>query len=141
MQKTQSEITAKMSDPELLGAFLNGVTSSFKSKKGRVTAVVAKARYHKAIKNQAQQRIEHSAGSCPSNTVIKVLLDSGRDGDLMFHEKGTHIHSPYLTRQVQNSQHVLNWSFLTKGRSKVSLKFFEHSRQHGVSHNTRHCRV
>ena len=31
--KIQSEITAKLSDPELLGAFLNSVDSSFKSKK------------------------------------------------------------------------------------------------------------
>ena len=77
-QKTQSEITAKLSDPELLEALLNNVSSSFKSKKeGRVTAVVAKARYPLATKNQAQQRLEHSAGSLPSNTIIKVLLDSG----------------------------------------------------------------
>ena len=77
-KETQSEITAKVSYPELSGAFLNSVNSSFKSKKeGRVTAVVAQARYHKATNNQAQQRFEHSARSHPSNTVIKVLLDSG----------------------------------------------------------------
>jgi hypothetical protein len=45
----------------------------------------------------------------------------------MFHEKGTPMHLPYLTRQVPNSWHTLNGSFLTKGRSKVSLKFFEYS--------------
>ena len=38
--KTQSEITAKLLDPKLLGAFLHSVNSSFKSKKeGRATAV------------------------------------------------------------------------------------------------------
>ena len=33
LQKTQSEITAKLSDPEMSGAFLNSVNSSFESKK------------------------------------------------------------------------------------------------------------
>ena len=47
-------------------------------------------------------------------------------GDIMF-QKGTPIHSPYLTRQVPNSWHASNGSFLTKGRSKVSLKVFEYS--------------
>ena len=104
------------------------MNSSFNSKKeGGVTAVAGKARYHKATDNQAKQKFEHSARSRPSNTVIKVLLDSGSDGDLMFHEKGTPIHFPYLTRQVPNSCHTSNGSFLTKGRSKVSLKFFEYS--------------
>jgi hypothetical protein len=127
-KKAQSEITAEMSDPVLSGALLNSVNSSFKSEQeGRVTAVVAKARYQKATKNQAQQRFEQSTRSCPSNTVIKVLLNSRSDGDLMFHEKGTPMHFPYLTRQVPKSWHTLNGSFLTKGRSKVSLTFFEYS--------------
>jgi hypothetical protein len=104
------------------------VHSSFKNEtEGRVTAVVAKARYQQATENQSQQKLEHSARSRPSNKVIKVLLDSGSDGDLMFHEKGTPMHFPYLTRQVPNSWHTSNGSFLTKGRSKVSLKFFEYS--------------
>ena len=124
----QSEITAEMSDPELSGAFLNSVSSSFSNEQeGRVTAVVAKARYQKATESQTKQRFEHSARSHPSNAVIKVLLDSGSDGDLMFHEKGTPMHFPYLTRQVPNSWHTSNGSFLTKGRSEVSLKFFEYS--------------
>ncbi len=37
------------------------------------------------------------------------------------------MHFPYLTRQVPNSWHRSNGSFLTKGRSEVSLKFFEYS--------------
>ena len=37
------------------------------------------------------------------------------------------MHFPYLARQVPNSWHTLNGSFLTRGRSKVSLKFFEYS--------------
>ena len=45
---TQSELTAELSDPKLLGALLNSPSSFFNSKQeGRVTAVVAKARYQK----------------------------------------------------------------------------------------------
>jgi hypothetical protein len=45
----------------------------------------------------------------------------------MFREKGTPMHFPYLTRQMPNSLHTLNGNFLTKGRSKVNIKFFEYS--------------
>ena len=43
---TQSELTAELLDPKLLGALLNSVNSTL-NRKGRVTAVVAKARYQK----------------------------------------------------------------------------------------------
>ena len=42
-------------------------------------------------------------------------------------KKGTVKHFPYLTRQVPKSWHMSNGSFLTKGMSNVSLKFFEYS--------------
>ena len=78
-----------------MGAFLRSVNSSFRSEKEvRVTNVVAKARYQKATENQAQQRFKHSARSHPSNAVIKILVDSGSDGDQMFHEKGMPMHFP-----------------------------------------------
>jgi hypothetical protein len=90
-KNTQREITADMSDPELSGASLNSVSSSVSNEQeGRVTPVVAKARYKKATKNQSKE-FEHSARSRPSNTVIKVLLDSGPDDDIMFHKE-----HPYL---------------------------------------------
>ena len=66
-----------MSDLKMLGAHLDSVSSFFSNEQeGRITAVVAKARYQTATKNQTMQKVKHSARSCPSNTVIKVLLDS-----------------------------------------------------------------
>ena len=125
---TQPEVTAKLTDPEMSFAHLNNVNSSFSNEQeGRVTAVVAQARYQRAAESQTKQRVEHSARSHPSNAVIKVLLDSGSGGDLWFHEKGMPMHFPYLTRQAPNSSHTSNGSFLNKGRSKVSLEFFEYS--------------
>ncbi len=54
-KNTQSERTAKMLDPELSGAHLNSVSYSFNCKQeGRVTAVVAQARYQRAT--QAETR-------------------------------------------------------------------------------------
>ena len=38
------------------------------------------------------------------------------------------MHFPYLTRQVPNSWHTSTGSFLTKGRSKISLRVFEYSK-------------
>ena len=123
---TQSEITAELSDPELSGELFNSVNSPLTGNEGRVTAVVAKARCI-ATENPARKNHEHSTGCRTSNTVIKILLDSGSDGDLLFHEKGTVRHFPYLTRQVPKSWLTSNESFLTKGRAEVNLKFFEYS--------------
>ncbi len=82
---TQPEVTAKLLDPEMSGAHLNNVNSSFShEQEGRVTAVITQARYQRATRNQTKQRVEHSARTCPSNAVIKVLLDSGSDGNLKF---------------------------------------------------------
>ena len=117
-----------MSDPEMSGALLNSVSYSFKNEQeGRVTAVVAKVKYQQATENQAKQKIEQSARCRPSNKVIQVLLDSGSDGDLMFHEKRTSMQFPYLMRQVPNSWYTSNGSFLTKRMNEVCLKFFEYS--------------
>jgi hypothetical protein len=59
--------------------------------------------------------------------LIKVLLDSGSDGDLLFHEKGTAKHFPYSARQVPQSWHTSNGVFQTNGRGKANIKFFEYS--------------
>ena len=96
--------------------------STLSDSEGRVTAVVAKVKYE-ATKSQACRKIKHPGRHCTSDNIIKVLLDSGSDGDLWLHEKGAPMHFPYLTRHVPLSWNTLNGSFLTKGRSKVTLKF------------------
>jgi len=93
-------------------------------------------------KNQSPQpqRHEHFARHHTSNAIIKVLLDSGSDDDLVFHDKGTPMHLPYLIRQVSTSWHRWNENFFTKGWSEVNLKFFEYSNCK-VYGNTIHCAV
>ena len=58
---------------------------------------------------------------------IRVLLDSGSDGDLLFHKKGTAKQFSYLTRQVPKTWHTSNGDFQTKGKGDIQLKFFQYS--------------
>jgi len=90
------------------------------NEKGKVVAVVAVAKY-------GQARHHKSSKKATKEKLIRVLLDSGSDGNLLFHEKGRPKHFPYLTRQVPCSWHTLNGIFQTKGRGKLPIKFFEYS--------------
>ena len=68
-----------------------------------------------------------SSKKATNEKLIWVLLDSGSDGDLLFYQKGKPEHFPYLTRQVPCSWHTSNGVFHTKGRGKLSIRFFEYS--------------
>jgi hypothetical protein len=83
-------------------------------------AVVAVAKYGHAHHQKSSKK-------ATKEKLIRVLLDSGSDGDLLFHEKGKPKHFPYLTRQVPCSWHTLNGVFHTKGRGKLLIKFFKYS--------------
>ena len=50
--------------------------------------------------------------------LIRVLLDSGSDGDLMFHKKGTPKCFPYSARLVPKSWCTLNGTFHFPHRGK-----------------------
>jgi len=62
---------------------------------------------------------------------IRVLLDSGSDGDLLFHKKGAPKCFP--TRQVPKSWCTSNGNFHTEGRGKLKLEFFKYSNSKRVS--------
>jgi hypothetical protein len=55
------------------------------------------------------------------------VLDSGSDGDLLFHKKGTPKYFPYLARQVPKSWCTSNGDFHTEGRGEIGIKFYEYS--------------
>jgi hypothetical protein len=86
------------------------------NKKGKVMAVVTMAKYGNA-------RHHKSSNKATKEKCIRVLLDSGLDGDLLFHKKGKPKHFPYLTRQVPYSWHTSNGVFHTKGRGKLLINF------------------
>ena len=50
------------------------------------------------------------------DNLIRVLIDSGSDGDCWFHKKGTPKQFPYLTRPIPKSWHMLNGAFYTEAR-------------------------
>ena len=58
---------------------------------------------------------------------IRVLLDTGSDGDIWFHRKGATKRFPYTERQVVKSYHTSAGVFHTKGQAKFEMKFFEYS--------------
>ena len=93
--KVTSESTNSDSLPPLRQG--NSYNMSSSNDKGQVIAVVAKVRFT-ATKNWAHRRIKQPGWRCSSDQIIRVMLDSGFDRDLMFHEKGTSMHFPYLTR-------------------------------------------
>ena len=92
--------------------------------KVQVTAIVARL-IHLA-RSTALTRGKQLSQSHKSN-LIRVLLDSGSDGELWFQEKGTPKCFPYLARQVPKSWYTSNEAFQTKGRGEVALTFFEYS--------------
>ena len=79
-----------------------------------------------ATENSSSKRPQIPLMSCPSNK-IPVLLDTGSNGDLFFHEKGKPKPFPYLTRQVPKSWHTSIGTFHMHGRGKLRIKFLDYS--------------
>ena len=80
----------------------------------------------KALKYKSKyKKPKTSSKKVQKPKLIRVLLDSGSDGDLWFHKKGTPKCFPYTTRQVPKSWCTSNGNFHTEGRGKLELKFFE----------------
>ena len=82
----------------------------------KVTAVVAKA--FTAAESQHKCR---TSSNKPVETILRVLLDSGSNGDLYFHKKGTEKRFPHLKRHMSKSWHTSNGDFSTRGRSHFKL--------------------
>ena len=59
--------------------------------------------------------------------IIRILLDSGSNGDLLFHKKGTDKSFPYLVRQDPKCWSMPNRDFQTKGKGSLEVKCYEYS--------------
>jgi hypothetical protein len=57
--------------------------------------------------------------------LVRVLLDSGFDGDLVFVSKDKPMLLPSLIRLVPQSWNILNGMFQTKRKAEIELIFFE----------------
>ncbi len=58
---------------------------------------------------------------------IRVLLDTGSSGDLLFVRKGSHKYIPTLKRAVPQSWGTSNGTFKTKKVGEITLSFAEYS--------------
>jgi hypothetical protein len=70
--------------------------------------------------------LQHSNKHCKQN-IMRVLLDSGSNSNLIFVNKDKPILLPYLKRLVPQSWNTLNGIFQTRRKSRVELNFFEYS--------------
>ncbi len=59
--------------------------------------------------------------------LVRVLLDSGSDGDLVFVDKDKPMLLPSSKRLVPQSWNTLNGRFQTKQKAEIELNFFEYS--------------
>jgi hypothetical protein len=67
---------------------------------------------------------QHSNKHCKQK-IVRVLLDSGSNGDLIFVNKDKPMLLPYSKRLVPQSWNTLNGIFQTRHKARVELNFFE----------------
>ena len=100
-------------------------------KSNGVTAVYAMMETTSGLPKKSSSKSKYKKTKTSSKKVnkpklIRVLLDSGSDGDLMFHKKGTPKCFPYSARLVPKSWCTSNGTFHTEGKGKLELQFFEY---------------
>ncbi len=69
----------------------------------------------------------HHSNKHYKKQIVRVLLDSGSDGDLVFVNKDKPMLLPYLKRLVPQSWNTSNGIFQTKRKARVELNFFNYS--------------
>jgi hypothetical protein len=89
---------------------------------GKITAIIAVMR----------GKPKHGCNRKCSNKhykqkLVRVLLDSGSDGDLGFINKDKPMLLPSLKRLVPQSWNTLNGKIQTKRKAEIELNFFEYS--------------
>jgi hypothetical protein len=88
----------------------------------RTTAIVAVMRGRPKDGHHCQCSNKHYG-----QKLVRVLLDSGSDGNLVFVDKDKPILLPSLKRLVPQSWNTLNGMFQTKRKAEIEPKFFEYS--------------
>ncbi len=89
---------------------------------GKTTAVVAVMRG-----NSKHGYHRHRSTKHYKKQIVRVLLDSGSDGDLVFVNKDTPMLLPYSKWLVPQSWNTSNGIFQTKRNARVELNFFNYS--------------
>ncbi len=69
----------------------------------------------------------HRSNKHYKKQIVRVLLDSGPDGDLVFVNKDKPMLLPYSKRLVPQSWNTSNGIFQIKSKARVELNFFDYS--------------
>ncbi len=89
---------------------------------GRTTAVIAVMRGNPKDGYARQCSNKHC-----KQKIVRVLLESGSDGDLIFVNKNKPMLLPHSKRLVPQSWNTSNGIFQTQRKARVELNFFEYS--------------
>ena len=89
---------------------------------GKTTAVVAVMRG-----NSKHGYHRHRSNKHYKKQIVRVLLDSGSDGDLVFVSKDKPMLLPYSKRLVPQSWNTSNGISHTKRQARVELNFLDYS--------------
>jgi hypothetical protein len=100
----------------------NSVTPNKDPPEGKTTTIVAVMRGRPKHSHHRQHSNKHY-----TQKLVRVLLDSGSDGDLIFVDKDKPMLLPSSKRLVPQSWNTLNERFQTKQKAEIELNFFEYS--------------
>jgi hypothetical protein len=100
----------------------NSITPSTDPPEGRTTAIVAVMRGRPKHSHHRQRSNKHY-----KQKLVRVLLDFGSDGDLIFIDKDKPMLLPSSKRLVPQSWNTSNGRFQTKQKTEIELNFFEYS--------------
>jgi hypothetical protein len=89
---------------------------------GKTTAIVAVMRGRPKHDHHRQHSNKHY-----KRKLVRVLLDSGSDGDLIFIDKDKPMLLPSAKRLVPQSWNTLSGRFQTTRKAEIELNFFEYS--------------
>jgi hypothetical protein len=94
---------------------------------GKTTAVIAVMRNKPKVGYHRHRSNKHY-----KHKLVRVLLDSGSDRDLVFVSKDKPMLLPYSKRLVPQSWNTSNGIFQTKRKARVELNFFDSSIAEGT---------
>jgi hypothetical protein len=100
----------------------NSITPNKDPPEGKTTAIVAVMRSRPKHSHHRQCSNKHY-----KQKLVRVLLDSGFDGDLIFVDKDKPMLLPSLKKLVPQSWNILNGRCQTKRKAEIELNFFEYS--------------
>ncbi len=89
---------------------------------GKTTTIVAVMRGRPKHSHHRQQSNKHY-----KHILVRVLLDSGSDGNFVFVDEDKPMLLSSLKRLVPQSWNTLNGMFQTKCKAEIELNFFEYS--------------